>query len=297
MTTKTTTVTDLMADSLLTSEHLSDVFALSVTYKHWQNDGTEAETPYTFTMTKQDVMQLIHLNWGPWSFVWYEDGIPIAFDSDISVQAFAQFCRQFSGYKTRCLVNLQRQLEAYFADYNPIENYNGNETEDETVDEDNPHKSVKEISGYVRNAARVKGYDAAGGDIQVSESGGSYTTSIEAQQGWTPVATHSETAYDTTALKPVATDSATMAAGTTMTQADEGNNFTHWDDYQETTTEEGSRLKKLNRHGNMGVTMTQQMIEAEIATRSRDLVKGWLKKFIDENCVLTVPDVCSIEGM
>lgn len=283
---KTTTVAELMKQ---TNDTESNVFALSVTYKHWLNNGTESEIPLNFSMTKAEVMQLIFLNWGLWSFVWYEEnGQPVDFDGSNAV--FAQFCNQFSGYKTRCLINLQRQLEAYSAEYNPIENYNGNETENEEIDAANPRQSVKTISGHVRSGAMVKGYDAAGG--AVNDDG-----TIAAQPGWTPVATHSETAYNTTALKPVATDETTMAAGSNMTIANENNNFTHWDNYTETTTEEGDSVTTRNRHGNMGVTMTQQMIEAELATRGRDLAKEWLKKFINETCVLTVPDVCSIEGM
>lgn len=283
---KTTTVAELMKQ---TNDTESNVFAISVTYKHWLNDGTVSETPLNFSMTKAEVMQLIFLNWGQWSFVWYEEnGQPVDFDGSNAV--YAQFCNQFSGYKTRCLVNLQRQLEAYSAEYNPIENYNGNETENEEIDAANPRQSVKTISGHVRSGAMVKGYDASGG--AVNDDG-----TIAAQPGWSPVATHSETAYNTTALKPVATDETTMAAGSSMTVANENNNFTHWDNYTETTTEEGDRVTRRNRHGNMGVTMTQQMIEAEIATRGRDLAKEWLKKFINETCVLTVPDICSIEGM
>ena len=283
---KTTTVAELMSQ---TSDTASNIFALSITYKHWLNDGTASETPLNFSMTKADVMQLILLNWGQWSFVWYEEnGQPVDFDG--SNEVFEQFCNQFNGYKTRCLRNLQRQLEAYSAEYNPIENYNGNETENEEIDAANPRQSVKTISGHVRSGARVKGYDAAGG--AVNDDG-----TIAAQPDWSPVATHSETAYNTTALKPVATDGTTMSAGSSMTVATENDNFTHWDNYTETTTEEGDKVTTRYRHGNLGVTMTQQMIEAELALRGRDLAKEWLKKFINETCVLTVPGVCDIEGM
>lgn len=288
MKTRTTTVAELMKQSLA-SDPLRLFFSIQVQYKHWLLDGTASETPLNFGMSSEEVMQLIFLNWGQWSFVWYEDnGQPVDFDGSNAV--FAQFCNQFNGYKTRCLNNLQRQLEAYSAEYNPIENYNGNETENEAIDALNPRQSVKTITGHVRSGARVKGYDAAGG--AVNDDG-----TIAAQPGWSPVSTHSETAYNTTALKPVATDDTTMSAGSSMTVANENDNFTHWDNYSETTTEEGSKEISRNRHGNLGVTMTQQMIEAELAMRGRDLVKEWLKKFIDETCILTVPDVCDIEGM
>lgn len=265
-----------------------------------ESDTTEIE------IEAVDVLQILLTFWGEWFFVHTTDTEPpyhIFLPSNVDVSPAEQFSYAFTKYVDNNRVNLYKIASAYLSNYNPLHNYGALETELNNYDADNPETETKEISGKVKTNARVKGYNANGGDITVTESGSTYTTDITNMDGesgrgqWNPTVTHRSTAYDSTTMKDVEEQHQSMSAGTTMTQADAANNFTEWDDYKETTTRSGGRSRELNREGNIGVTTSQQMIEAELKLRKHDILKEWLGEFVAEYCVLCPDNVMDIEGM
>lgn len=265
-----------------------------------ESDTTEIE------IEAVDVLQMLLTFWGEWFFVHTTTDDPpyhIFLPSNLDVSPAEQFSYAFTKYVDNNLVNLSKIASAYLSNYNPLHNYGALESELNSYDADNPETETKEISGKVKTNARVKGYNANGGDITVTESGSTYTTDITNMDGesgrgqWNPTVTHRSTAYDSTTMKDVEEQHQSMAAGTTMTQADAANNFTEWDDYTETTTRSGGRSRELNREGNIGVTTSQQMIEAELKLRKHDILKEWLGEFVAEYCVLCPDNVMDIEGM
>lgn len=260
----------------------------------------------SFQFDAVDILQTLLTFWGEWFFVHTTTDSPpynIFLPSNVDVSPAEQFAYAFYSYCNGNLVNLVRIVTAYISNYNPLQNYGAVETELSSYDADNPETETKEISGKVKTNARVKGYNANGGDITVTEAGSTYSTDITNMDGeggrgqWNPTVTHRSTAYDSTTMKDVEQQHQSMSAGTTMTQADAANNFTEWDDYKETTTRSGGRGRELNRAGNIGVTTSQQMIEAELKLRKHDILKEWLGEFVAEYCVLSPDNVMDIEGM
>lgn len=266
-----------------------DWFAVSVDYNVYTPDGEWYETK-TFTVDKLETLQELTEMFGTWYYV-YDDEL-ITWSTILSELPQEGLADCFRRYKEHCSVNLSKMLSAYESAYNPLENYNGNETATESYTN---YKDEKTISGTVRTNARVKGYSANAGDIQVTNTEGGYTTSVDINDGnntpdWRAKTTHSETAYNTTDLKDVAQDIASPSVSTTMTQADSDNNFTTWDDYKETNTKTGSRTNSLTRHGNLGVTTSQSMVNAELELRKHDLFEDWLSTFAKKYLILS-PDV------
>lgn len=280
-------------------------FEVSIDYPVYDEVTHEADTA-TAEFEAVDILQMLLTFWGEWFFVHTTDNSPpynIFLPSDVDTSPAEQFSYAFTKYVDNNLVNLYKIATAYLSNYNPLHNYSALETELNGYDADNPETETKEISGKVKTNARVKGYNANGGDITVTESGSTYSTDITNMDGesgrgqWNPTVTHRSTAYDSTTMKDVEEQHQSMSAGTTMTQADAANNFTEWDDYKETTTRSGGRNRELNREGNIGVTTSQQMIEAELKLRKHDILKEWLGEFVAEYCVLCPDNVMDIEGM
>lgn len=301
----------------LSKTKLNDLICECYASARVSNFKVEVETPIYDEVTHEtstfeadfeavDVLQMLLTFWGEWFFVHTTDTEPpynIFLPSNIDTSPAEQFSYAFSKYCDNNLVNLSKIASAYLSNYNPLHNYGALETESNGYNTDSPETETKEISGKVKTNARVKGYNANGGDITVTESGSSYSTDITNMDGesgrgqWNPTVTHRSTAYDSTTMKDIEEQHQSMSAGTTMTQADAANNFTEWDDYKETTTRSGGRNRELNREGNIGVTTSQQMIEAELKLRKHDILKEWLGEFVAEYCVLCPDNVMDIEGM
>lgn len=258
-----------------------ELFDLSVPYNIFQSDGNVITTGVNFS--GEEVLYILINDYSEFAFI---------YDNKVFTDSMESFYMAWDLYKAEELKNLSAMYSAYESEYNPLENYNGNETVTESFTD---YQDEKEISGTVRTNARVKGYSANAGDIQVSDTEGGYTTSVDINDGnntpdWRAKTTHSETAYNTTELKDVAQDIASPSVSTTMTQADSENNFTTWDNYKETNTKTGSKTNSLTRHGNLGVTTSQSMVQSELELRTHDLLEDWLSTFAKKYLILS-PDV------
>lgn len=253
-------------NELIESTYL-DWFEISLTYDVYTSDG-ESETK-TFSMDKYDTLQEISEMFGTWYYV-YDDNI-ISWLPIIPEKPQSAFADCFKRYKEHCGINLTKVLTAYESEYNPIENYNGVENSTESF---NNYKDEKEISGKVKTNVNVENKNMTGEYIENNTLQG-YATSI-----------HSESSFESDDVKVVNKDE---SKGTVVnnTQANSGDNYTEWDNYKESNQKTGTKSNTLTKHGNLGVTTNQKMINEELELRKHDIFENWLKEFANKHLILS----------
>ena len=254
-------------NELIESTYL-DWFGISLTYKVYTSNGEWYETK-TFTMDKYDTLQEITEMFGTWYYV-YDDSI-ISWLPEIPEKPQSAFADCFRRYVSNCGDNLAKALTAYESEYNPIENYNGNETSTESYTN---YKDEKTISGKVKTNVDVENKNMTGEYISDNTLQG-YATAI-----------HSESSFESDDVKVVNKDE---SKGTVVnnTNADSNSNYTEWDNYKESNQKTGSKTNTLTKHGNLGVTTNQKMINEELELRKHDIFENWLKEFANKHLILS----------
>ena len=144
--------------------------------------------------------------------------------------------------------NLKRMIDALYADYNPIENYNMRE-QGATGTKQDAHRTTPHGEIQVDTTPFATGINSTGDGAQVGKT--TTTTSYTDAD--------SETTYDNT-----------------MSIKDN-------DDTAESGYHRGEQ-HYLKRSGNIGVTTSAQMIEQEIKLRIVDLIADFVKRFFDSYC-------------
>ena len=256
-------------NELIESTYL-DWFAIEVKYEKYIDDGNSVKE--TFTVDKYDTLQEISEMFGTWYYV-YDDSI-ISWLPVIPEKPQSAFADCFRRYKEHCDINLSKMLSAYKSEYNPIENYNGVENSTESF---NNYKDEKEISGKVKTNVNVENKNMTGEYISDNTLQG-YATSI-----------HSESSFESDDVKVVNKDE---SKGTVVnnTQADSNSNYTEWENYKESNQKTGSKTNTLTKHGNLGVTTNQKMINEELELRKHDIFENWLKEFANKHLILSYDD-------
>lgn len=253
-----------------------DWFGIDVNYEIYTSDG-ETETKY-FIVDKLETLQELTEMFGSWYYV-YDDEI-ISWNTALPELPQAGLADCFRRYKEHCSVNLTKMLSAYESEYNPIENYNGNETS--TVSYTN-YKDEKTITGKVKTNVDVENKNITGEKIENDTLSG-YATSI-----------HSESSFESDDVKVVNKDES-KGAVVNNTNASANSNFTEWDNYKEANQKYGSKTDTLTKHGNLGVTTNQKMINEELELRKHDIFENWLKEFANKHLILSYDDDEESEG-
>lgn len=244
----------------------TDYFAIDISYNTYTSDGESK----TFQVNKNVVMQEISEMVGTWYYV-YDDGM-ISWLPELSPQACFADC--FKRYKEHCSINLSKVLTAYESEYNPIENYNGVENSTESYTN---YKDEKTISGKVKTNVDVKNENTTGESVS-GDSATGYATSI-----------HSESSFESENVKVVNKDES-KGAVVNKTNANSNSNYTEWDNYKESNEKTGTKTNELTKHGNLGVTTNQKMINEELELRKHDLFENWLKEFANKHLILSYDD-------
>lgn len=247
---------------------LLDWFTVSVDYDIYKSDGTSESK--TFTVDKLETLQELTEMCGTWYYV-YDDEI-ISWNTLLPELPQAGLADYFKRYKEHCSVNLSKMLSAYESEYNPIENYNGNETATESYTN---YKDEKTISGKVKTNVDVENKNMTGEKIEDNTLSGNATS------------THSESSFDSGDNVKVVSQDETKGAVLNQTNADSSNNYTEWDNYKESNQKYGSKTNTLTKHGNLGVTTNQKMINEELELRKHDIFENWLKEFANKHLILS----------
>lgn len=188
------------------------------------------------------------------------------------------FCMlDFDVWKMQNTGNFQRIMEAYTAEYNPIENYNGETRIVDTVEALDPYTKTKTISGSVSHDTDISTYGKSGSDIGQNDTFGSFDSK------------HYDTTYDDTTdpsgAKLTSRDTAPASGSYTHTQGLGTGNKTTWNLYTETETETGSKDHTETKHGNLGITTSQSMVEAEIELRKRNALLHFIRMYVYERLI------------
>lgn len=196
--------------------------------------------------------------------------LPVFLHSGLSTSDSTECANNFYNWNKRNIENLARIILAYKSKYNPIENYNSNTTATDAVDVTEPYTRTKEIEGKVKTNHEIESESTSGKPTATTGEFDDYETE------------NYETTYDDTATPKLKTKSKQNPMGSYgKTAGTAANNYTEWDGYKETETETGGKTHTENRHGNIGVTTNQSMIESEINLRKHDIVKEYLQQYVN----------------
>lgn len=248
-----------------------DWFGIDVNYEIYTSDG-ETEKKY-FIVDKLETLQELTEMFGTWYYVYDDELISWSIALPELPQAGLADC--FRRYKEHCGVNLTKMLSAYESEYNPIENYNGNETSTESYTD---YKDEKTITGKVKTNVDVENKNMTGEKIEDNTLSG-YATSI-----------HSESSFDSGDNVKIVSQDESKGAVVNSTNADSSSNYTEWDNYKEANQKLGSKTNTLTKHGNLGVTTNQKMINEELELRKHDIFENWLKEFANKHLILSYDD-------
>lgn len=206
--------------------------------------------------------------------IWYElvkyhDWEIINYEANEELDSLEIFMKKFTKFINKNRQRLNRIWYALFAEYDPTENVF--EYEHETTEKDG---TVDHIGGIV-----------------VTYQNGKVLTKVKGQQSDTytdnsSTTTNYATAFDTTS--ELEKDKSVKSGGYTMQHGQgtdtetasgtdtESKSGTDTDEYDTTDT------RNFDKHGNIGVMKTQDMINAELKLRAHDLVSILVKDFVTE---------------
>lgn len=149
--------------------------------------------------------------------------------------------KKFKTYNNQMAANLKKALDAFFSEYNPIENYDSNEESTTTT-------GAKEEN--FKKGANTDKTEVGAGTITTKSDVTSYESNTFAD------------------ADKVTTDETARTTTTTMGERSDVR-----------TEKEHIDIFKKRIHGNIGVTTSQQMIESELDLRKRNIIFEYLTEF------------------
>ena len=237
-----------------------DVFHIKIT------DMNDSSIVY-YEYHSQDVLTKLINEYAEWSFVY--NSIPGRYTQ---TEPYLYLFGLWTDFKFDNMQNWQRIAAAYNSEYNPIHNYD--RTENENYDKSSGYTNTDSYDNY---SVTSKPADSTVTHEIGNGSNGLTTT------------TQSTTYNDDTLVDKL--KNTTQGTETTSTTYSNGNTTT----YTGTHTLTNNSNEKLNNRnlrvsGNIGVTTTQQMINAEIDLRKVDMLEKILSDFAREHLVLLGDD-------
>lgn len=185
----------------------------------------------------------------------------------------------------------ERMIDVLYEDYDPLENYNRYENSTDT-----PRETVTTTHSGIDSETH-SGSDTethSGSDTETNSGSDTVTgtTTITTQLGSTTTASANKAAFDSGAYQPVDQTITTTSGGDTSTEnrsdttqyghivTDQHGHIVTDKHGHVITDQHGHIITEVNSgnhefasriHGNIGVTTSQQMLEAELATREFDI--------------------------
>ena len=201
--------------------------------------------------------------------------------------ATLDFNTRFQIFKLKNQSDVDRMASAFYAEYNPIDNFD--KIEEIKENENNVNKITGNVTDTKTDESAINSSNTKSGTVNESVN--------DTQQPYDNVTVNSvspennDTFYhkDKTENQIGAVQASSnrdmtyngltdTTAGTTNTSSE---NVKAWNDYNDTN----ERNKTFNSrvHGNVGTTRTQTMIADELSLRIRTLADYIMDKFLDEN--------------
>lgn len=204
-------------------------------------------------------------------------------DYDERYTAESSLLSAWNKYRYDTEVNFWRAFDALNAEYNPINNYDMQETETAEQHDGNKTNTRSTADGHktVTTSTQVDN------NVKVTASGTN-----------NPTTKHYTTTFEDDSAGRLASYDVNTGETETRTTADPTkNNSTVTDDLTVVNTEKHTPVtatvnnveitadmingRTLVRSGNIGVTSSQQLITAEIALRTVEILKNYIERFID----------------
>lgn len=204
------------------SESLSDITDIS---------ELDCKSIDTVLIPGKTVAEIFDEFWGSFYF----------FCSSYTLDDENPLAKKFKTYNNQMAANLKKALDAFFSEYNPIENYDNNEESTTTT-------GAKEEN--FKKGTNTDTTEVGQGQITTKSDVTSYESNTFADAD---KVTTDESARTTTTTLGERTDIRTEKA--------------HIDTF------------KKRIHGNIGVTTSQQMIESELELRKRNIIFEYLTEF------------------
>lgn len=161
----------------------------------------------------------------------------------------------FTNYMSTTVEDFRRMYKAWVMDYEPLENYNRNET-----------------TTHIKNIGNEKTTNT--GDITLNGS-------TENDSANSPTTKHYTTTYDNAAENRL--ESYDVSTGKTSTDSTTTQNTTNETEYKTTTlqdlTAHEAEINTNKTYGNIGVTTSQQMLQSEIDLRKQHLIQMYIDTF------------------
>lgn len=201
--------------------------------------------------------------------------------------ATLDFNTRFQIFKLKNQSDVDRMASAFYAEYNPIDNFD--KIEDITEDT----RSINTISGFVKekNTFQTNTQNSSTKSGSISENGNN------TQNAYNDVTVNSVSPENNDSfynerkvlneVGPVSNESNKSTTYNGLKDDVQGQSTNNeeraktWEDYNDNT--QGNRKTKSRVHGNVGTTRTQTMIEDELTLRFRTLADYIMDKFLDEN--------------
>jgi len=239
-------------DSIAPTQNEIESLTVNIPYSYTDAEGKSISANYVCTGSQI---------WSYFDFEYSMFQFPARVDSEIPAKE--TLYRMWDIYvENDVLVNLPRILTAFMSEYNPLENYNGVETT-EGVGSSRNH-----TAGKVKTKTDISNSNEEDGETK-----------------------HYETTYDNLSDSQLRYKD-TVSAPKTKTSGEADSNYTDYgeieadakgviklDDNHLINATDATNSQTVTRHGNLGVTTSQQMIEAEMALRKFNIVKYIVDRF------------------
>lgn len=259
MTTKTITIVDLLKNWIFTNPPADDVFHVVITDP--QTDGN----PVIYDYMPDNIIRVLIERYTDWLFPYCCIQSQFTNYND----PHNTFSDAWIDYKTDNMPNWQRIAHAYNIYYNPIHNYDRNETE--TYTKTNNHLNSDSYDNY-----KIK--QDVPPLVNTTHSYGNGKTGNDAVDNITNVSltnTYDGTLVDTTTDKITGSETTTNQYTNDKTTVDT--------EYTGTHTLSGNNNENLNRNlqinGNIGVTTSAQMLTDELKLRNFDMLDHIIDNF------------------
>lgn len=175
--------------------------------------------------------------------------------SEIFAPTTAAFIALYSDYRENTKAQLYRAWAALQAEYDPVSNY-------DMYEEGADGKKIDKET--------------------VTPSGGTKNTQKTYHTGLNSTGNGAEADYVETEVTPLAGAKTETSRSNTQTMTFDGDSLTG---YYEATEH------YFKRSGNIGVTESSTMVQHELDLRARDLLREWVKGFIDRYCFVVGGEV------
>ncbi len=188
-------------------------------------------------------------------------------------------------WSAKWMHTMERWVKALSIDYNPLENYDRMEDwidNGSKVSSGKTNENMNKLSSSGSDESTTRSENAIGNDYSESEGSGN-TTNTRSAFDASDYSPHDKS--DTTSNGKNTSSSLTSADGKTNTKSTTNNIDSVTNSADSNTSDNTSSIHSGRLHGNIGVTTSQQMLQAELDISKWNLYDEIADLFLSEFCI------------